>query len=207
MSDPVKPGDGDQGSGDPQGQPQGQPQGSHQPARTFTQADLDRIVQERLARAVPSDYEELKQKAGELDKLKEGEKTELQKAQEAAAQALERDKIAREELNTVKRTSAIQLEAMRQSADAETVAALLAGNSSITVDKDGNVVGVKEAVEALLKDKPFLKIGGTTSGGEFGGNDGKTVLEQITELERKGDRASLAEARRLKIAQGLASTR
>lgn len=201
MPEPQNPpADGKQGDGNPQGEPQGQPKGNPEPVRTFTQADLDRIVQERLARAVPADYEELKAKAGELDKMKEGEKTELQKAQEAAAEASKRDEASQAELAKVKRLTAIQLQAMAQGADADTVAALLADSKSITV-KDGEVQGVKEAVEALLKEKPFLKIGGHTSGGEFGGNDGKTIAEQIAELEAKGDRQSRSEARRLKINQ------
>lgn len=54
--------------------------------RTFTQSELDQIVKERLDRANAkySDYEELKNKAAEYDKLAEANKTELQKATDKA---------------------------------------------------------------------------------------------------------------------------
>ena len=55
--------------------------------KTFTQAEVDSIVGERLARERQKypDYEELKTKAAEYDKAQEASKTELQKAQEANA--------------------------------------------------------------------------------------------------------------------------
>lgn len=55
--------------------------------QTFTQADLDRIVGERLARERTSkygDYDQLKAKATELDQLKESTATEQEKAITAA---------------------------------------------------------------------------------------------------------------------------
>ncbi|MFH0243600.1 DUF4355 domain-containing protein [Streptomyces sp. HK10] len=68
------------------GQQQGQGQG-----QTFTQADLDRIVAERLARerSKYADYNDLKAKAAEYDKVAEAQKTEAQKLAEQlqAAQA------------------------------------------------------------------------------------------------------------------------
>lgn len=172
--------------------------------RTFTQEQLDAIVQDRVARAKPADYDDLKQKAGEYDKLKEGEKTDLQKAQEAAAQAIRERDEALAGRNVATRAAAIQVEALRQGADEELVALALASDTSIEV-KDGKVVGVKEAVEKLLERKPNLKVGaGRQSGGEFGGNDRKTVAEQIAALEQKGDKESMIKARDLKIAQMLA---
>ncbi len=54
--------------------------------RTFTQADLDRIVQERVSRerAKYEGFEELKAKAKKYDEQEEANKSELQKAQERA---------------------------------------------------------------------------------------------------------------------------
>ena len=55
--------------------------------RTFTQAELDAIVQDRLKRERDkySDYDALKEKAQQYDEAKEAEKTELEKATERAA--------------------------------------------------------------------------------------------------------------------------
>ena len=56
--------------------------------KTFTQADLDRIVQERVnrERAKYEGFEELKAKAQKYDEQEEANKTELQKAQERATE-------------------------------------------------------------------------------------------------------------------------
>lgn len=56
-----------------------------------TQEQFDEMVKERIERAkrsaVPEDYEDLKAKAARLEEIEEKGKTELQKAQEAAATA------------------------------------------------------------------------------------------------------------------------
>lgn len=198
----APPADGTQGDGGTQTPPEG---GNTQTTgdRTFTQADLDRIVADRVARAKPADYDEAKAALEEKKRREEGEKTDLQKAQDELTQTkAERDEAQRRADETL-RQAAVQIEALKQGADEELVALALAGDTSIEV-KDGEVKGAKEAVEKLLERKPNLKTGGTRqSGGEFGGRDGTTVAEQIAALESKGDKASIAEARRLKIAQGL----
>lgn len=57
--------------------------------QTFTQADLDRIVSERLGRqrAQYADYDDLKAKAAKHDEAVEAQKTEAQKAIDRAAAA------------------------------------------------------------------------------------------------------------------------
>ena len=54
--------------------------------KTFTQAELDQIISERLKREREKygDYDSLKEKAQKLDQIEEDAKTELQKAQERA---------------------------------------------------------------------------------------------------------------------------
>lgn len=58
-----------------------------QEERTFTQAELDAIIQDRLKRERDkySDYDALKEKAQQYDDAKEAEKSELEKATERAA--------------------------------------------------------------------------------------------------------------------------
>lgn len=60
--------------------------------KTFTQAEMNQIVQERLARerAKFEGYDELKAKAAKYDEMEEANKTELQKAQDEAAQLKEK---------------------------------------------------------------------------------------------------------------------
>lgn len=175
------------------------------PDRTFTQADVDRIVQDRVSRAVPADYQTAKDALDRENARKEGEKSDLQKAQDAAKASDEKATAADRRADEAARTAEIRIEAMKQGGDEELVALALATDATIMV-KDGAVVGAKEAVEKLLERKPNLKVGANrTSGGEFGGKDETTVQEQITALEAKGDRESMAEARRLKIAQQIAA--
>lgn len=59
---------------------------TNQEPRTFTQEELDKIVQTRLLHEQKKygDYEALKEKAAQLDAIKEANKTELQRATERA---------------------------------------------------------------------------------------------------------------------------
>lgn len=61
--------------------------------KTFTQADVDRIVDERLydAKKKYGDYDELKAKAAQFDEFQEKNKTELEKANEKAEKRLRAD--------------------------------------------------------------------------------------------------------------------
>lgn len=60
--------------------------------KTFTQADLDRLLEDRLARERKkySDYDELKAKAQQLEQLEQGTKSEVEKLTERLAEAEKR---------------------------------------------------------------------------------------------------------------------
>lgn len=79
---------------------------TNDPEHALTQADVDRIVKDRVARerAKFADYDELKQAAARLAEIEEAQKTETQKAQEAAAAA----QAELEALRTRLRTQAIE---------------------------------------------------------------------------------------------------
>lgn len=79
----------------------------------FTQADLDRIVKDRLTREREKygDYDALKAKAEKLDEIEEASKSELQKATERAT-ALQA------ELDSLKQANAVK--AMREKVAADT---------------------------------------------------------------------------------------
>ena len=65
------------------------PSGAPEP-KTFTQEQVDKIVQERLKRAKsekPADYDELKAKAAKLDEIEDAQKTELERITEQATKA------------------------------------------------------------------------------------------------------------------------
>ena len=72
--------------------------------KTFTQADVDAIVETRLQRERSkfSDYDTLKEKAAKFDKAQEDAKSELQKAQDLAADYKSKLETREKELSAVK---------------------------------------------------------------------------------------------------------
>lgn len=76
---------------------------SEQEARTFTQDELNAIVNDRLGRekAKYSDYEAMKEKAAKYDELEEAKKSELQKANETVT-------ALKDELNEIKKQNEIR---------------------------------------------------------------------------------------------------
>jgi len=168
------------------------------PPKTFTQEELDAILEARLKRAIPADYEDLKALKAERDAQADKDKSDLQKAQEAAALADAKASKALQAANARLRRAEIMAVATTAGAvDAETVAALLASSEDITVDDDGNVKGAKTAVAALLKDKPFLgKTAPAASGGEFRGSDPKDKAAKIAELNAQAAKATDATERK-----------
>ncbi len=99
------------------------PGGTGQDAnRTFTQAELDAIVGDRLARerAKYPDYEALKAKAAQYDAAEEARKTDLQKAQEAEARA-------KAELDALKKANAARDARDKAAAETGVPASLLTG--------------------------------------------------------------------------------
>lgn len=76
--------------------------------KTFTQADVNRIVAERVSDY--KDYDELKEKAAKFDAAEEANKSELQKAQEQAAKL-------QKELDALK--SAAELQEMHEKVSKE----------------------------------------------------------------------------------------
>ena len=181
-------------------------------SKTFTQEELDRIVQDRLARAkkdAPSDdeIESLKASAARLAEIEEANRSELEKAA-ARAEKAEKDRDealtlvdqTKGQLNAVHRKNAIFAAASEAGADAEIVHALLATSDfkvtsgentfEVTLDDSGQVAGAKEAVSALIELK---NIAGTTTppgpgdGGPRTPVPAQTIGEQIAAAEAAGD--------------------
>ena len=137
------------------GEPNG---GAGAVAATFTQADMDRVVAERVSRerAKYADHSDLKAKASEFDKLKADQATETEKAISAAvAEAIGGE---RSRSNSV----LIAAEARAQAAAAKfrdpTDALGFLKLSDVKVGDDGQVDtdAVKALLEDLAKSKPYL---------------------------------------------------
>ena len=148
------------------------PTGDQPGDKTFTQADVDRIIAERIARAKsapPADYDDLKKAAAELADLKAAQLSDQEKLAKRAEEAEAKAAAAEARANAAALRSAIVAEASRAGAvDPDAVAALL-DKSAVTVGDDGQVTGVAEAVASLLATKQYL-VGKPTSPGSGGGS-------------------------------------
>lgn len=142
-------------------------QEANETERTFTQAELDNIVKERLRRdrADRADYDELKAKAARLDEIEEANKTELQKATDRA------DSLQKE-LDALKNAEKVRV--MRQTVAQDTgVPAKL-----LTADTEE---GCKEQAAEILR---FAKPTGYPSvkdGGEVGGQPKGATRDKFAE--------------------------
>lgn len=193
--------------------PKDPPKKEDPPAKTFTQEDLNRIVQERLDRAkkdAPSDDEitKLRDAAKKLAEIEDQNRSELEKA---AARAEKAEKERDEALGKVEalggtitqmtRKQAVFAAASEIGADAEIVHALLTAadfkvtdgeknNFEITIGDDGQVIGAAEAVNAIATLKNLVGKNTPPGPGDGGARqplppaDAKDALR---EAEAKGD--------------------
>lgn len=131
----------------------------HTEERTFTQAELNAIVQERVRdlTAKYENYEELKEKAQKYDTIEEEAKTELQKATERA-DALQK------ELDSMKKADSLR--AIRAEVAKETGVP----ESLLTAETREACVEQAKAIMSFAKPNayPVVKDGGEVSPGSTG---------------------------------------
>lgn len=133
--------------------------------KTFTQADLDRVVKERLERerGKYSDYDDLKAAAKKLKDLETSQLSETEK-RDRKIQELESAKAKWEaEAETRERgvaerviRSEVRMVAGVMGFTSPDDAYHLAELAEVQLDNDGNVQGVEAALKKLAKDKPYL---------------------------------------------------
>jgi len=129
---------------------------AEQPERTFTQAEMDAIIGDRLKRerAKYSDYDDLKAKATAYDAAEEANKSDLQKANEKAESL-------QAQLDAL--TKANQERELRERISSETgvPANLLRGGNED--DLRAQAEGIKGFATASKASYPTVKDGGETS--------------------------------------------
>ena len=124
------------------------------PERTFTQTELDSIINERLQRerSKYADYNALKEKADSYDQYVEANKSELQKAQDKAA-ALQKE-----------------LDGMKQAAAEKAIKEKVAKETGVPVDlltgsTEDECKAQAEAIKAFAKPSyPNIRDAGEPSG-------------------------------------------
>lgn len=135
--------------------------------KVFTQAEVDKIVGERLARdrAKFADYDDLKEKASKFDELEEANKTELQKANEKVASL-------QAELDGIKAAEAIRTIRDKVAQELEIPASLLTG------DTEDACRAQAEAIKAYARPKSAPKV---KDGGEPGHAQGQSTRQQFAD--------------------------
>ena len=156
-------------------------QSGQQPTpKTFTQEEVNAIVEKRVARVKatpPADYDELREKAAKFDELQEANKSELEKATDAAAKA----KAARDEW----KAKYEELEAKAQRAEAIRAAAAEYGvDADMLARMEGDVEENAKFLKAREDARP--KFGDMHDGGEQP-SAGKT-LEEIRAIKDPQER-------------------
>jgi hypothetical protein len=141
---------------------QGQQQQQAPAGKTYSQEDVDRVVRDRLARAEAkyADYNDLKKRAGEYDKLVESSKTDQQRAVEQARKEGESEALKRANSRVIT-AEARALAAAKQFRDpTDAVAFLRAGGAldSIKISDEGDVdtKALEAALDDLAKTKAYL---------------------------------------------------
>lgn len=188
-----------------------------EPAKTFTQEELDKVVADRIARERKkydryADYDEVKKKAEEYEKLAEEKRladmTAQQRAEEAAKKAQEERDQFHAELERERaqiRREKIENEFIRLATSANVAytddALRLADLSAVEIGEDGKPVGVDAIVAKLVQDKPFLlapKTQPRTVGGPSNpapGDTHKTSEQLLREAADKARRTGRMEDR------------
>jgi len=151
--------------------------------KKFTQAELDRIVQDRIARVQPkppADYADLQAKAQKLAELEAKDNTELDNAKARIADLegklstaeAERD-TARGESTTTRLQMAVVAEAAKQKAVNPDQVFRLLPKDAVTIGDDGQVTGAESAVKAFIEANPhFVGAQRTPASRLQGGGDG-----------------------------------
>lgn len=181
------------------------PPSDPKPEKTFTQAELNALIADRLDRQAKkyADYDELKTKLTALEQAEE-ERKKAQMSEQDRLQA-ERDEALRK-VSDVEASVSAKVTAANQRlisaefrtlareanvpADRIAAALKLADLSEANVDDEGNVSGVKEAVEALVSANPYLvaqaqpnPIGNPAPSGE--GKRDKTKEQALADMAEK----------------------
>ena len=154
--------------------------------RTFTQAEMDAVIGDRLKRqkAQYSDYDDLKSQAEKWAEHEEAQKSEIQKAHEAQQAAEKAGAAAIAKANERLILSEFIAQAAKLSAQHPADAYALADRSTVEVTEDGKVSGVEAAVKALV-DNGRLPLTGKPKAPDLDGGAGSG--------ERAGDSKPLSQ--------------
>ena len=128
------------------------------PEKTFTQAEIDAIIKERLEREKSkyADYPDLKQKAAKLQEIEDAQKTELEKLQERLGQLETQATQTAAENKRLKLNAKIAQVAGQLGAVDPNDPNFVMATQAIDPDGDGADDEIKKSIEALKTQRPYL---------------------------------------------------
>ena len=124
--------------------------------KKFTQADLDRLLQERLARESKkyADYDTIK---AELKRVKDAGQSDVQKLQETVSDLTAKMTAAEAKATANLIKSSVVAAAARLDFNDPGDAYRLLDLATFKVTEDGDIEGLDAALQKLLADKPYLR--------------------------------------------------
>jgi len=152
---------------------------------TFTQADLDRVVKERVQRERGkfSDYKDLKAASVRLQEIEDSQKSETEKLTTQLAESQEQNaRLLEAQTQTVIR-HAVEAEARRVGFVHPEAAYSLADMAEIQLSDEGKVMGVADAIKTLSETYPELLA--TEQPKMAATNPGRTAEQGETDQERR----------------------
>lgn len=173
-------------------------------AGTFTQADIDRIVKDRLererakAKEQYGDYDQLKQAAAKLREIEDANRSEIDKAAErtktleaqlAQAEA-DKARLAQERQDALVRSAIVAKATAARFLDPDDAARFI-DMAAIQIKENGAIEGIEPQLEALGKAKPYLLQQtprlSPTNPGAGSGTGGETDEQRRARLWGRGD--------------------
>ena len=140
------------------------------PSGTLTQAQVDAIVKDRIAkeREKYKGFDDLKRKAEDYDKLQAANLSEAEKLQKSLEAANEKASTAESRMKKALTRAAIVSAASQAGARDPNLVVKLIDSDALEITEDGEVKGAEDAVTALLASHDYLKGGGFTASGDGG---------------------------------------
>ena len=144
-SEGSKNDDNNKGEEDPEEDPE-----DSSKTKTYTQKEVDKMINKRIARERKAHEKELEtqKKKANMDELEKA-KFEKEEAEKKANDAIDRAN------NSLIKSEIIAKSASLGIIDPDAAFSLI-NRSDIAIDKDGNISGVDEALNDLVKNKPYL---------------------------------------------------
>lgn len=176
--------------------------------RMLPQSQVDRIVQDRLARqkAQFADYDALKEKAARFDELEKAQMSELERANARIAELERQNAEAALTVQDSRLRAAVTAEAAKRNVVDPDAALALLDRGAIEFDTEGVPTNIAQAMDSLLEQRPFLVAarGGTRGSADLGAREGggpkqltrddlKTMTpKQIVEARKAGQLDALS---------------